>query len=160
MGKVRKMTRAKPHPHHPHLPYRVWGGGGAGEVARMTDDDLTPWWGSPRGRGLAIWTVASVHAPMYRTCRRRAALAEWLGTGLPSRSQEFDPPRPLQRRDDRRHHDPDGHVPNDRGTYQGRGGICACLSIGKGPFCPFVGQQGNGVRHVLQGVATYPGLTR
>lgn len=37
---------------------------------------------------------------MFEYCRDRlrAALAEWLGTGLPSRLQEFDPPRPLQRR--------------------------------------------------------------
>lgn len=154
------MTRAEPHPHHPHLPYREWGGGGAGEMARMADHDMIPRWGFREPGWSVRWTIARVRAAMYRGCRRRAALAEWLGTGLPSRSQEFDPPRPLHRRDHRRHHDLDGHVSNGRGTYQGRGGVCANLSIGKGCFRPLVGQYGNAVRHVLQGVATYPGLTR
>jgi hypothetical protein len=31
VGKVERMTRAEPHPHYLHLPYREWGSGGAGE---------------------------------------------------------------------------------------------------------------------------------
>ena len=154
------MTRAEPHPHHPHFPYREWGGGGRGEMARMADHYMIPWWGFREAGWSVRWTIARVRTAMYRRRRRRAALAEWLGTGLPSRSQEFDPPRPLHRRFDRRHHDLDGYVSNDRGMYQGLGGVCANMSIGKGPFCPFVGQHGNGVRHVLKGVATYLGLTQ
>lgn len=154
------MTRTETRPHYPHFPYRKCGGAGAVEMAGKPENDMITRCGSPRVGELARRTVASTRVPMYRTSRRSAALAEWLGTGLPSRSQEFDPPRPLHRRVHDRHHDLDGHVPNNRGAYQGRGGVCACLSIGKGPFCPFVGQHGNGVRHVLKGVATYLGLTR
>lgn len=153
------MTRAEPHPHHPHLPYREWGGG-AGELARMADHDMIVRWGFREAGWSVRWAIARVHVAMYRTCCRRAALAEWLGTGLPSRSQEFDPPRPLHRRVPDRHHDLDGDVSSDRGMGQGRGAVGACLSIGKGRIGSFVSQHGNGVRHVPQGVVTYPGLTR
>lgn len=86
------MTRAELHPHHPHLPYREWGGGGAGDMARRTEDMLGRCWLDRQ----SVQAIARARAPMYRTDDNRAALAEWLGTGLPSRSQEFDPPRPLQ----------------------------------------------------------------
>lgn len=154
------MTRAEPHPHHPHLPYREWGGGGAGEMARMADHNMIPWWGFREAGWFARWTIARVRTAIYRRCRRRTALVEWIGTGLTSRSQEFDPPRPIHRHIGRRHYDLDGHVSNDRGMYQGRGGVGACLSIDNGHFSPFVGRRGNGVRHVLKGVATYLGLTQ
>lgn len=147
------MTRTETRPHYPHLPYRECGGAGAGEMARMTDNDINPGWGLRTVGWPICWTIARIHAAMYRTCRCRAALAEWLGTGLPSRSQEFDPPRPLQRR----HPLIGGHV---------RGVSLRC--IGRGASAPTdewqnsspTERHSNGDRHVLERVTTYPELTR
>ena len=154
------MARAETRPHHPHLPYGECGGAGAVEMAGKTENDMVARYGLSRQGELARRTAPRIHAPMHRGCHWRTALVEWLGNGLPSRSQEFDPLTSLHFHVHDRHHDLDGDVSSDRGAGQGDGAFGACLSIGERRICPLIGQHGNGVRHVPQGVVTYPELTR
>lgn len=153
------MPHAEPHPHHPHLPYREWVGGGAGEITRKNDICLAQRWGFRRARRFVRWTIARVYEPKHRICGRRVTLAELLNTGLLSRSRKFDPPRPLHQRVHGRHYDLDKGVSSERGTGHGGGAVGVYRPIGIGLFCTLVGLQGNGVKHVRHGVPTYLGLT-
>lgn len=74
------------------------GGAGAREMAHMNENRMNP--GREfRGAGSSVRrAIVRACDPMCRACCRRTALAAWLDTGLPSRSQEFDPLRPFQRR--------------------------------------------------------------
>lgn len=145
------MTRAEPHPHHPHLPYREWGGGGEGDMARMIDNYVNPRWGFRGEIGVARSTIEYARTAMYNRYFRREAWTDWLGTDFPFGAQEFDTVRQVKR-----------CHPLIRGDARG----VFLLVVGSGAFAPKwyisppLGRHPNAFRSVLNQTKTYPELTR
>ena len=147
------MTRAESHPHHPHLPYREWGGGGAGENALVNDNNINPVRRDCQAGKLVRWAKANVRAFLYRLRCGGTALAERSGFTLQLRSQEFGPSGLLQRR----YRLFGGHVVV---VSRQRAVRHPHASIDMWESRPPTERHRNGVRRERERVTTYRGLTQ